>query len=195
MKINMKKTIKIVGIISIVAIALNIIISIIYNKYYLNGNNEDNIRRSIMNLQKNHMSDTESLSIIKKITLEDDLYVIYKNKFNCGIAEFSKNTWDDYKINFIESGNLDEVNFHLTMEANQINQYFIVYGDGRNLEFNRVEVGINNNFVPVVIPKDIFSDVININQFANGSDYKYDYRYYDEDGNLIEGQIVEIKDN
>lgn len=186
MRINKKKTFKIVITIAFILIAFNIIVASLYNKFYLNGNNEDNIKRSIIKLQNNDISDFENISVIKKIQLTEELVVIYKNKFNCEIAEFSKNKWGDYKINYLQHGNLEEINFYLTMNINNINQYFIVYGDGRNLEFSRVDVGINDNYVSIDIPEDVFVETININQFSNGDAYSYSYKYYDKSGKLIE---------
>ncbi|MDV4150973.1 hypothetical protein R0131_09000 [Clostridium sp. AL.422] len=188
MRINIKKIFKIVVIISFVLITFNIIVASAYNKFYLNGNNENNIKRSIIKLQNDDISDFENISVIKKIQLNEELVVIYKNKFNCGIAEFSKNKWGDYKINYLQSGSLEEINFYLTMHINNINQYFIVYGDGSNIEFSRVNVGINNNYVSVDIPEDVFVKIIDINQFSNGDNYSYTYKYYDKSGKLIEEQ-------
>lgn len=186
MIINNKKIFKIVVTISFILIAFNIIVASVYNKFYLNGNNEHNIKRSIIKLQNNDINDFENISIIKKIQLNEELVVIYKNKFNLGITEFSKNKWGDYKINYLQSGSLEEINFYLTMNIDNINKYFIVYGDGSNLEFSRVDVGINNNYVSINIPEDVFVEIINVNQFSNGDNYSYTYKYYDKNGKIIE---------
>ncbi len=180
------KIFKMVVIISFLLILFNIIVTHVYNKFYLNGNNEGNIKRSIIKLQNNDISDFEDIFIIKEIQLNEELVVIYKNKLNCGIAEFSKDKSADYKINHLQSGSVYEINFYLTMNINNINQYFIVYGDGSNLKFSKVEIGINNNYVTINIPEGMFVEIININQFSNGDNYTYTYRYYDKYGKLIE---------
>lgn len=181
-----EKIFKIVVIISFLLIVFNIIVTHVYNKFYLNGNNEDNVKRSIIKLQNNDISDFEDIFIIKEIQLNEELVVIYKNKLNCGIAEFSKDKLGDYKINHLQSGSVYEINFYLTMNINNINQYFIVYGNGSNLEFSKVEIGINNNYVTINIPEGMFVEMININEFSNGDNYTYTYRYYDKYGKLIE---------
>lgn len=188
MRINKNKIFKIVVIISFILIAFILIVASVYNKFYLNGNNEDNIKRSIIKIQNNDISDFENISIIKEIQLDEELVVVYKHGFKCGIAEFSKNEWGDYKINYLQNGSLEEINFHLIRWINNVNQYFIVYGDGSNLEFSRVDVGINNNYVSIDIPEDVFVEMININQFSNGDNYSYTYKYYDKSGKLIEEQ-------
>ena len=121
MRINKKKILKILIAITFILFVFNIITGIAYNKFYLNGNNEDNIKRSIIKLQNGDISDFGNISIIKRIQLTEELVVIYKNGFNCGIAEFSKNEWGDYKINFLQNGSLEEINFYITSGMNNIN--------------------------------------------------------------------------
>jgi len=69
---------------------------------------------------------------------------------------------------------------------NNINKYFIVYGDGSNIKSSRVDVGINNNYVSINIPKEIFAEMIHLNQYSNGDSYSYTYKYYDDYRKLVE---------
>lgn len=183
---NKKKIFK--GIVTLILILVVLIMMVrgIYSKFYLNGNNINNIKRSILNIQDKDMSDFENISVIKTIEINEELFVVYKNEFDCGVAEFSKNKYGNYEINYLEHGNLAEINFHLTSGMKNNNQYFIVYGDGNNIDFSRVDIGINNNYVPINIPKDVFIEIIKINQYFDGDSYQYNYKYYDIYGNVVE---------
>lgn len=162
-----------------------VIVGGLYNKFYINGNNENNIKRSISKLQNKDNKDFTSISITKTIELDNNLVVIYKDGFNCGVAEFNKNNWGDYKINILHSGNLDEVNFYLINGLNYKNQYFVVYGYGNNIDYSKVDLGINNNYISINIPEDEFVEIINITKYNNENSYRYNYKYYDKNGKVV----------
>ena len=164
----------------------SIISKIIYKKFYINGNNENNIKRSILKIQGKDTSDFENTDIIKTIHLDEELFVIYKNNFDWGVAEFGKNKDGDYKIEYLEYGYIDEINFYFTIGINtNSNQYLIAYGEGKNIDFSRVDIGINNNYVPINVPKEEFVEIIKINQYSNDKRYRFNYKYYDIYGNIV----------
>lgn len=181
MRNNTKKIFIIILTVTFLLVSLNTVKNFIYNKFYLNGNNEANIKRSILNLQESDIKSFENISIIKEFLLNERLIVIYENNSNYGVTEFHKNTSGDYKINYLQNGFSDEINFYTTMDMNN----FIVYGDGNNIDFSRVDFGINNNYVPIYIPEEFFAEVINQSQYYNTNHYTYTYKYYDKNGNLV----------
>lgn len=159
------------------------IISCLYNEFYVNGNNESNIKRSIAKLQN---EDFENISISETIELDNKLVVIYNKQFEHGAAEFTKNILGNYKINSSMDENIENIGFYMPYATNKDNQYFIIYGDGNNIELSKVEVGINNNIVSIDIPKKEFTEIINITQYNADNRYSFTYKFYDKLGNEVE---------
>ena len=132
-----------IGIVSLalILVSFSIITRGIYKKFYLNGNNENNIKRSILKIQDKDTSDFKNIVIIKTIHLDEELFVIYKNNIDWGVAEFGKNNDGDYKIEYLQHGYIDEINFYFTSGINsKSNQYLIAYGEGKNIDFSRVDI-------------------------------------------------------
>lgn len=177
-----------IGIVSLalILVSFSIITRGIYKKFYLNGNNENNIKRSILKIQDKDTSDFKNIVIIKTIHLDEELFVIYKNNIDWGVAEFGKNNDGDYKIEYLQHGYIDEINFYFTSGINsKSNQYLIAYGEGKNIDFSRVDIWINNNYIPINIPEEEFVEIIKINQYSDNNGYRFNYKYYDINGNIV----------
>lgn len=182
--INKKKILKITFIVILILFLLNILNKIVYNNFYLNGNNDTNIKRSILNLQYNNINNIENISIIEKIQLQEMLLVIYKNKFNLGIAQFNKNLWGNYKLTLLQPGRLEAINFYKPININDENKFLIVYGDVSNRDISRIDIEVSNHSIPINISSKIFAECIPTDQYFDTATY-FTYKCYDHYGNLI----------
>lgn len=42
-----------------------------------------------------------------------------------------------------------------------------------------------NLYISINIPEDEFVEIINITKYNNENDYRYDYKYYDNNGKVV----------
>lgn len=103
-----KKVVLAVGLISILLIICSYYLEFYYIKRSINGNNYEEIKKSIFYLHKEHMNVEKEIKIIDEFNYDYKKVILFKNDNLTGIAKFDKDSKGKYKIDFVET--LDDNN-------------------------------------------------------------------------------------
>lgn len=104
-----KKVVLAVGLIGIILIISSFYNNCYYIKKSISGNNEDGIKRSIVYLHKDYIDIQKEIKIIDEFNYDYDKVVFFSNDDLTGIAKFDKDARGKYKINFVETLDMNNI--------------------------------------------------------------------------------------